>query len=203
MCYAGDVDSAIEYFKNIGFDCPDHENPAEYFIDLVTIDSEDTVQAALDKTRINLLHHRFLESCTAVSSQLSSTNNKTIMKQQQTRTNRLMMLSPRSITKSVRRFGALLRRSWRQNIRNTPIIVIRLGASIAQAALFSSIFTSVQEGKSLTKSIADRVALLTYGKLFVCFYHTQLSSNLLTTHVTNIITNRGHQYVNLGSNEIT
>ena len=138
MCYAGDVDSAIEYFKNIGFDCPDHENPAEYFIDLVTIDSEDTVQAALDKTRINLLHHRFLESCTAVSSQLSSTNNKTIMKQQQTRTNRLMMLSPRSITKSVRRFGALLRRSWRQNIRNTPIIVIRLGASIAQAALFSS-----------------------------------------------------------------
>ena len=84
---------------------------------------------------------------------------------QQKHTNGMVKIK-RGIMNSVRRFGALLRRSWRQNIRNTRIILLRLGASVLQAVLFASIFTSVRDGKSMTKSIADRVALLTYGKFW-------------------------------------
>ena len=62
-----------------------------------------------------------------------------------------------------KRFAALLLRSWRQNIRNTNVILIRLGAVIVQACLFASIFKGVGRGKSVPKSVADRVALLTYG----------------------------------------
>ncbi len=69
----------------------------------------------------------------------------------------------RGIANSFNRFAALLRRSWRQNIRNTNVILIRLGASVTQAALFALIFKSVRNDKSVTKSIADRIALLTFG----------------------------------------
>ena len=69
----------------------------------------------------------------------------------------------RSLANAPKRFAALLLRSWRQNIRNTNVILIRLGAVIVQACLFASIFKGVGRGKSVPKSVADRVALLTYG----------------------------------------
>ncbi len=39
MCYAGDTDKATTYFERIGYACPHDTNPAEYFIDLVTVDT--------------------------------------------------------------------------------------------------------------------------------------------------------------------
>lgn len=39
MCYAGDTDKATTYFKDIGYECPHDTNPAEFFIDLVTVDT--------------------------------------------------------------------------------------------------------------------------------------------------------------------
>ena len=58
------------------------------------------------------------------------------------------------------RFSALLGRSLKQNVRNTRVALLRLGAVFVQAEMFSIIFASVKDGKSQTKSIADRVALL-------------------------------------------
>ncbi|KAL9187031.1 hypothetical protein ACHAXT_010751 [Thalassiosira profunda] len=173
MCYAGRREDATSYFAGIGYDCPPDTNPAEYFIDLVTIDTDDPAQAVVDKARINLLHHRFLESCsggdapdsdgiaiqqlTSIGASANGAANEKLPFLHALRA------EARSISNAIKRFGALLLRSWRQNIRNGRIIVLRLGASVVQAGLFASIFTSVRDDKSLTKSIADRVALLTYG----------------------------------------
>ena len=190
MCYAGSVDAATTYFKNIGFKCPHDTNPAEYFIDLVTIDTEDPVQAQKDLDRINLLHHRFLQSCSATDNVLPSIDaGSRAIATQKRHTNRMVKIK-RGIMNSVRRFGALLRRSWRQNIRNTRIIILRLGASVLQAVLFASIFTSVRDGKSMTKSIADRVALLTYGKFYEAEIPVLFASYFISPHsnIYNVLT---------------
>jgi hypothetical protein len=39
MCYAGCTIEASAYFKHIGYECPKDTNPAEFLIDLVTIDT--------------------------------------------------------------------------------------------------------------------------------------------------------------------
>ncbi|KAL3792307.1 hypothetical protein HJC23_006219 [Cyclotella cryptica] len=166
VCYAGKREDAVSYFKDLGYECPHDVNPSEYFIDLVTVDTEDLEQSTIDNKRIDVLHQRFLES--------SSTRNHTGPLSQKVRSNSLLLRKRRSISSMVRaqlngiecisrRFYALLRRSWRQNSRNLQVNFIRLSASVVQAFLFSTIFSSIQEGKSVTKSIADRVALLTYG----------------------------------------
>mmetsp|Transcript_13566 Transcript_13566/g.25847 ORF Transcript_13566/g.25847 Transcript_13566/m.25847 type:complete len:835 (-) Transcript_13566:198-2702(-) len=174
MCYAGDRSGATEYFKNIGYECPPETNPAEYFIDLVSIDTEDPVKAAADTERIDFLHHQFLDSCTATilsyddvemwtppESGSASRMNKYIstnvsfsskIRKEMTR-----------ISNTINRFASLLQRSLRQNIRNTSVNVLRFGCSAMQAVLFAAIFKSVRDDKPLTKSIADRVALLTYA----------------------------------------
>ncbi|KAL7534006.1 hypothetical protein ACHAXR_008946 [Thalassiosira sp. AJA248-18] len=176
MCYAGTRRNATDYFATIGHVCPHDTNPAEFFIDLVTIDTEDPVQAVADKTRIDLLHHRFLESCIAGDAWQSPGFELNAVEQQEVQTKinssmkRILRFLPTllsaklsSTSNAVKRFGALLLRSWRQNVRNERIILLRLVASVVQAGLFASIFTSVRDDRSLTKSIADRVALLTFG----------------------------------------
>ena len=69
-------------------------------------------------------------------------------------------LAMRRIKIAFNRFSALLGRSLKQNVRNTRVALLRLGAVFVQAEMFSIIFASVKDGKSQTKSIADRVALL-------------------------------------------
>jgi len=57
----------------------------------------------------------------------------------------------------VSRFGKLLQRSWRQNIRNVRINTLQLITCIGQGMLFSIIFKSVKFGMGATsKSVADR-----------------------------------------------
>lgn len=163
MCYAGSREEATAYFEDIGYECPHDTNPAEWFIDLVTIDTDDLEQRTKDIARINFLHHRFLESCTSLADDEQVCLDKkylAISSKDAGRGNRKKM---HSISRTLHRFGALFQRSFRQNIRNTRVLMLRLGAAVLQAKLFASIFKSVRHDKSLTKSIADRVALLTYG----------------------------------------
>lgn len=143
---------------------------------------EDPVQAIADEARIKLLHHRFLESCATDDAWSSpDVRDKAVITIQQSPTTaqisdtrkilggRLSSVSLflraklSGVVNACDRFALLLLRSWRQNIRNTNIILLRLGASIVQAALFATIFKSVRHDKPIPKSIADRVALLTYG----------------------------------------
>ena len=152
VCYAGNRKDAISYFKDLGYECPHDVNPSEYFIDLVTVDTEDVEQAIIDKKRIDVLHRRFLESS-------AMKNNTVAIKPppQKVRSNSSKRRRRRSISSMIRaqlngfkcigrRFYALLRRSWRQNSRNLQVNFIRLSASVVQAYLFSTIFSSIQEG---------------------------------------------------------
>lgn len=152
VCYAGKRKDAVSYFKDLGYDCPHDVNPSEYFIDLVTVDTEDVEQAIIDKKRIDVLHRRFLES-----SAMKNNTGSIKPPPQKVRSNSSLRRRRRSISSRVRaqlngfkcicrRFFALLRRSWRQNSRNLQVNFIRLSASVVQAYLFSTIFSSIQEG---------------------------------------------------------
>lgn len=138
---------------------------------------EDPVQSLQDATRINYLHHRFLQSCTS-SDYTASYQEGTVNEQQlqsadisvdNSKNGGLQLVysqvrtCARNLATSINRFGSLLTRSWRQNIRDSRIVLLRLGASVVQAVLFSEIFAGVRDDKSLTRSIADRVALLSFG----------------------------------------
>ncbi len=123
------------------------------------------MQSHADEARINLLHHHFLRTCRSTEHDWPSSEDgkPTKSRRQSSSISTLIRAKLRSMMKAPKRFGTLLRRSFRQNIRNTNTNLIRLVAVIIQACLFSSIFKSVRHGKSVPKSVADRVALLTYG----------------------------------------
>lgn len=155
----GDVHDAVGYFAKLGYSCPNETNPAEFLLDLVSIDSEDPTTAVKDEGRIAKLAWVYAER------ERTSTVAFPVAAKKQPRENKDVKSIgvKRHAFRSIRRFGQLLLRSWRQNIRNHRVNLLRLAASGGNAYLFSHIFKSIQKGIFSAKSVADRTAILTFG----------------------------------------
>ncbi len=157
VCYFGPTRSAVSYFTNLGYLCPVETNPAEFLLDLVSIDSEDPLAAGEDEARIMKLAAVYAESHDVHTIQVpvNTVNiDHTVSVEEAQKGIRLRHLQ---------RFGRLLLRSWRQNIRNYRVNVLRLIISAGNAYLFTNIFKSIKKGLFTAKSVADRTALLTFG----------------------------------------
>ncbi|KAJ2720327.1 hypothetical protein GGI07_004666 [Coemansia sp. Benny D115] len=55
LVYFGPTSSVISYFSSIGFKCPIHENPADYFVDLMSLDHHDGDTLLESKMRVSSL----------------------------------------------------------------------------------------------------------------------------------------------------
>ncbi len=162
VCYHGKASDAISYFARLGFPCPEQTNPAEFLLDLVSVDSEDAYLASKDELRVSGLAKSFAESQQSIPT--SSQFGKSGMNEINAETNKVSLLPKRAQPfRTIRRFGRLLQRSWRQNIRNHRVNIFRLVASCGNAFLFTRIFHSIKKGVFSAKSVADRVALLSFG----------------------------------------
>ena len=170
VCYMGNRSDASTYFEKLGYKCPQHTNPAEFYIDLVTVDTEDAAEAMKDLERIDHLaqayaeqaelhHSSGLDSWTPPSDKRQTVFGLALIDNNGTKVGRRNF---------AQRFGALLRRAWRQNMRNHKLNLVRLAGSVGQALMFAELFKSVRVGKSISKSIADRVALLSFGVINMC-----------------------------------
>lgn len=51
--YGGPVSEALGYFQSLGYTCPSFENPADFYIDLLTLDSTSLAKEEESKRRIN------------------------------------------------------------------------------------------------------------------------------------------------------
>ncbi|KAJ2080618.1 hypothetical protein H4R24_002939 [Coemansia sp. RSA 988] len=61
IVYFGPTATAINYFAGIGYRCPTHENPADYFIDLMTLDFRTDEALAESKSRVVGLAQSFIQ----------------------------------------------------------------------------------------------------------------------------------------------
>lgn len=53
--FFGSPKQALEHFDSLGYPCPSQVNPADYFVDLITVDHRSDERAASSQKRINLL----------------------------------------------------------------------------------------------------------------------------------------------------
>ncbi|KAJ2807961.1 hypothetical protein H4R20_001062 [Coemansia guatemalensis] len=61
IVYFGPTATAINYFAGIGYQCPMHENPADYFIDLMTLDFRTEEALAESRSRVVGLAQSFIQ----------------------------------------------------------------------------------------------------------------------------------------------
>jgi len=173
MIYMGDRDKAIVYFSRLGYKCPPETTPAEFFIDLVTIDTEDKDVADEDLKRIEYLATAFQQSQEMIINQ-----NIDFWAPPDSTTSDISLSNRRHNRPFFRRLAALFRRSLRQNFRDFKVNCLRSLASLGLARLFSELFSGVKKGTSLAKSVADRTAILSFGVINMTMMSLMKTLNL-------------------------
>lgn len=176
MVYMGKRTEAVSYFASLGYKCPPETTTAEFFIDLVTIDTEDEDMALIDTERINYLADAFQERQKNVLD--AGSKEAFIPPKGRSSKKNMTLLQKNSYRPFLSRLGVLLLRSLRQNFRDVKVNMLRGAASIGLARLFSELFSGVKSGKSLAKSVADRTALLSYGVINMCMLAAMKTLNL-------------------------
>ena len=162
VCYMGSQKDSVGYFSALGYTCPIETNPAEYFVDLVSIDPENYTQAIIDRERINELaavfeKHRHSMDFAKVAASVDDATATTLLSSR----HRVPTSNPLFV---VRRLGALFRRSWRQTTRSHVLNFFRAMMSSGTALLLSQIFPSVAvKGAPSSKSVSDRICVLSFG----------------------------------------
>jgi len=173
VIYVGECSDAVSYFKKLGYSCPVEINPLEFFIDLVTVDTETHDKNIEDYARIEFLHNSF---CEFSSSHLySSVNGDMVPPLNKIKNKNLSLIRGRSFFK---RLGALYLRSLRQNLRDSRVNLMRIIASVSLGRLFSQLFKSVKDGVPLARSVADRVALLSFAVINMTMLSLSKTLNL-------------------------
>lgn len=151
VAYHGPSVDAVDYFKSIGHPCPDHYNPAEFLIDLVSIDVGDgdgneIVEAKSHKRVEDIVsewekRQRKSDRANGTDKKLSTTS-KVARKQN---------CGP------LKQFRLLAGRAWRQARREMWVNGVRMVASIGLAAAFGSCNYQLGLGP---RSVKRRIAVL-------------------------------------------
>ncbi|KAK3040743.1 hypothetical protein RJ639_029265, partial [Escallonia herrerae] len=154
LVYAGPArDELLAYFSNLGYQCPDHVNPAEFLADLISVDYSSPESVYSSHKRIDGLVEAFSQQ-TSLTFYANSLARKESPKGS-------LKLSKKTITKGRgswwRQFWLLLKRAWMQASRDGPTNKVRARMSIASATIFGLVFWRM--GRSQT-SIQDRMGLL-------------------------------------------
>ncbi|KAJ3694396.1 hypothetical protein LUZ60_009876 [Juncus effusus] len=151
-------EDSLTYFSSLGYKCPDHENPAEFLADLISIDYSSTESVFSSRKRIDELIEAFKNRVpiTDLTSPVSESSDRIEIR-----------ASAKSIVKKTkkstglqiwwRQFRLLLKRAWMQAFRDGPTNKVRARMSVASAVIFGSVFWRM--GLNQT-SIQDRMGLL-------------------------------------------
>ncbi|XP_024021590.1 ABC transporter G family member 7 [Morus notabilis] len=154
LVYAGPAkDEPLAYFSTLGYQCPDHVNPAEFLADLISIDYSSSASVYSSQKRIDGL----VESFSQQSSTVLYATPIAIRETSKSSTK----FNQKSIVRKKggwwRQFWLLLKRAWMQASRDGPTNKVRARMSVASAIIFGSVFWRMRRSQT---SIQDRMGLL-------------------------------------------
>ncbi|KAJ2557725.1 hypothetical protein EV175_001168 [Coemansia sp. RSA 1933] len=144
VVYFGPTASAIQYFADIGYQCPMHENPADYFVDIMTLDYRSEEALERSKDQVKLLAEKFQEYSgngqltvgSAASSEKHGANqNSGTANSSHSNTEAKL---PRNSW--VYEYSTLARRDWLNALRNLPFLSGQLTQSLFMALLIGFMF---------------------------------------------------------------
>ncbi|KAJ2312784.1 hypothetical protein IWW52_001507 [Coemansia sp. RSA 2704] len=140
IVYFGPTATAIEYFASIGFQCPMHENPADYFVSIMTLDYRSEEALAKSKEQVQALADAFSKHSN------SDSNNKPSEKNPQSPKIGSAIVSVASSKLDLPRNGwfyeymTLARRDWTNILRNTNYCISQVCQPIVMGIFIGFMF---------------------------------------------------------------
>ncbi|KAJ1828818.1 hypothetical protein LPJ73_008497, partial [Coemansia sp. RSA 2703] len=140
LVYFGPTSESINYFAGIGYQCPMHENPADYFVDLMTLDYRSDEALERSKQQVSTLIEHFAQY-TSQASVSSSEKHSLPAKDNNSGSNVALHLDePVPRNNWLYEYTTLARRDWINMLRNIPFIVGQVSQAIFMALLIGFMF---------------------------------------------------------------
>lgn len=153
--YAGPADSATEYFDGLGFKMPPKFNPADFLIDLVSIDQRDPEAQAGTEKQLASLQDSWAQRKVGPESEEQQTSVTEDERRQSILDARPE--APAGQTAFVTPLILLLGRGWREQMRDKLSVTIKVFFNVFFTVVFGLVYWKL--GRS-QKNIQDRVGIL-------------------------------------------
>ncbi|XP_063074749.1 broad substrate specificity ATP-binding cassette transporter ABCG2-like [Engraulis encrasicolus] len=174
--YHGPAQEALEYFSNIGYTCEAHNNPADFFLDVINGDSTASTLNKMDKNgdisfeerNSNLQSiedHLVKEYCNSSSARETKAEVDRIIQGKQLHTGH----KSRTVTYTtsfLHQFKWVLKRTFRNLFLNPQTSVAQLGVTIFLALIVGAIFFGVKDDQA---GIQNRFGALFFIVTNQCF----------------------------------
>lgn len=166
MVYYGPASEAVSYFTGLGYPCPEHFNPADYFMDIISMDRRDETRERASADRIGLFSRLFRHAPDV----LPSLHSKS-MAQQAHNSEGLPISGPRAgggqfASSWVTQFQVLYRRAWWQTSRDKLPLIILFVQIIIITLVVIVLFSGIKRNQ---KSIQDRTGLIFFTVVIFAF----------------------------------
>ena len=142
IIFSGSVDEALQHFSNLGFECPEETNPGEFFLDLMTINHQSSMEVQQSRARIDRL--------------ISAWQSPTIHS-----TPPLPPLPVQDSSKypvsASRQLNLLLQRHFTVMFRNHVLVIAEVVSTIAIALLLGFVYFQLRDDFG---GVQDRLGLL-------------------------------------------
>ena len=123
IVYHGAAENALHYFEGLGFKCPQHENPADYFLDVITPSAHDSVEELM------AMDQKLMGSAGKQEVDLNAGSERP--------------LKPRETTPWVHQFRVLFRRTLQDTLRKRSLLVTQMLQTIVMAVLIGTVFLRI------------------------------------------------------------
>ncbi|KAJ2226286.1 hypothetical protein IWW45_007527 [Coemansia sp. RSA 485] len=139
LVYFGPTRSAIQYFAKIGFQCPVHENPADYFVDLMTLDFRSDADLVESRTRVAGLVYSFIEH-SSKPCQIERSRFKYLCDHDVATAEYEANMKTHNRNSWISEYKVLARRDWLNLMRNFSFLISQAVQSLMTALLVGFMF---------------------------------------------------------------
>ncbi|KAJ2655410.1 hypothetical protein IWW48_005550 [Coemansia sp. RSA 1200] len=143
VVYFGPTASSIQYFEGIGYKCPVHENPADYFVDIMTLDYRSEETLAKSRAQIESLAEKFAEySGNGQSRSSVSSEKKALGKDGAASAGNASHSTETKLPRNnwFSEYSTLARRDWLNALRNVPFLAGQITQAVFMALMIGFIF---------------------------------------------------------------
>ncbi|KAJ1740047.1 hypothetical protein LPJ78_004944 [Coemansia sp. RSA 989] len=177
VIYFGPTSTAIEYFSKIGYECPVHENPADYFVSIMTLDYRSEETLTRSKEQVQILADAFVKHANMDSKQC-------LEKSPHPDEAGSLNSSTREITISrnswLHEYLTLTKRDWLNIKRNVNYCGSQIGQPVAMGLLIGFMFFQLKhDGMSIQNRLGVIYIILVQSSMAIFFPPLALFSNEL------------------------
>eukprot|EP00172_Hildenbrandia_rubra_P000352 Plantae.Rhodophyta-Hildenbrandia_rubra.ctg1164.p1 GENE.Plantae.Rhodophyta-Hildenbrandia_rubra.ctg1164~~Plantae.Rhodophyta-Hildenbrandia_rubra.ctg1164.p1 ORF type:complete len:705 (+),score=135.10 Plantae.Rhodophyta-Hildenbrandia_rubra.ctg1164:300-2414(+) len=147
LVYCGPTDQAVDHFAEHGHKCPPMTNPAEYFLDLVSVDQSSPDSHKASEERISKLVEAFSKNKYKLGAPSEAKTNGSRKRKD----------GSRAMARIGGQIQLLFQRAWRQVTRDKKTFIARFMSSLFSSLLFGVIYWRIGYSQS---TIQDRMGLL-------------------------------------------